>query len=304
MRTVPDYIQFYPTFNCNESCSFCFNRAMPSVPNMVRDDFHKMLGTIKTLGVKTLDILGGEPTLHPELVEYVRLAALSRLTVNISSNGTRPGVLEDILKIRGDITIGLSINDEEACLRLKGFIRSNKPVVKSVFRPDMDSALIHTIRALGPQMFYLIYRDSLAQEDLHDAGSFDRFLSAVDQILPSHKIGTVYCSGFLPDVKAYPELTNMRCPAGTTKLGIMPDGNVYPCNLFFGKQEFLLGNILTDSFKSIWSHKALDFFRFFIRNTCPKTTCELHSRCHGGCPAHSFAHFRTLAAPDPRCVGS
>ena len=303
MRAAPDYLQFYPTFRCNQSCTFCFNRAMPPLPDVTPGNFTIMLGAIKALGVGTLDILGGEPTLHPDIVAFVRAAAESGLRVNISSNGTRPGVLEAVMKTGGDITVGLSVNDGETRRRLSGFIQRTRPVVKSVFWPGMDPKLISEILALGPKKFYLIYRDSLDRQGLSDAGSFDRFLSTVERLFSLPQIGTVYCSGFLPDVKEYPELAHARCPAGTTKLGIMPDGSVYPCNLFFGKKEFLLGNILTDPFKSIWNHEALDFFRSFVHNTCPRTTCALHARCHGGCPAHSFAHAGTPAAPDPRCVG-
>jgi radical SAM protein with 4Fe4S-binding SPASM domain len=82
----------------------------------------------------------------------------------------------------------------------------------------------------------------------------------------------------------------------------MPDGSVYPCNLFFGFEEFLLGNIFTDPFEEIWGHRQLSFFRTFSGNKCPRKDCELHHRCHGGCPAHSYAHFGKRSAPEPRCV--
>jgi radical SAM protein with 4Fe4S-binding SPASM domain len=111
----------------------------------------------------------------------------------------------------------------------------------------------------------------------------------------------VYCSGFLPDIEHYPELSQTRCPAGTTKLGVMPDGSVYPCNLFFGKKEFFLGNILTDPFESIWSHEVLAFFRSVTENPCLVRHCTVRSECHGGCPAHSLFITGDLAAPDPRC---
>jgi radical SAM protein with 4Fe4S-binding SPASM domain len=116
------------------------------------------------------------------------------------------------------------------------------------------------------------------------------------------RVSVVFCSGFLPDLEQYPQLLKARCPAGTTKLGIMPDGSVYPCNLFFGKEEYRLGNILSDPFDAIWRHSALAFFRTFSGNRCPRTSCALHARCHGGCPAHSYARFGKHSAPEPRCV--
>jgi len=302
MRNGPDYIQFYPTLRCNQSCEFCFNQSMPFMPDMSLDDFTLMLDRITGLSVKTLDIMGGEPTLHPHIVTFVQEAVQRGLTVNISSNGTNTGVLEHLLGIGGSISIGISINDREVLERLAGFVQKNEVVVKSVFHPSMDGAFIHDILALGPKKFYLIYRDALDRKDLHASVPFHQFVSIIEQRFSSSHIGTVFCSGFIPDSVHYPELAQVRCPAGSTKLGILPDGSVYPCNLFFGKKEFLLGNVLIDPFESIWNHPALAYFRGNAENSCSETTCELHTRCHGGCPAHGFAHTGAVSAPDPRCV--
>jgi radical SAM protein with 4Fe4S-binding SPASM domain len=304
MRSAPDYIQFYPTLRCNQSCEFCFNRSMPSLPDMSSDDFSVMLEKIVELRVRTLDIIGGEPTLHPHIVGFVRKAVQRGLNVNVSSNGTDIVVLEDLLDAGNNVAIGISINDRESLDRSAGFIQKNKVVVKSVFHPAMDEAFIRDILALRPKQFYMIYRDTLDAEDLHASIPFHRFVSVAAERFRRPQADMVFCSGFMPDSVNYPELAQVRCPAGTTKIGIMPDGSVYPCNLFFGKKEFLLGNILTDPFESLWHHQALVFFRAAVHNICPDTTCELHTRCHGGCPAHSFAHTGRLNAPDPRCVGS
>jgi len=269
---------------------------------MSLDDYSVMLDRITGLSVRTLDIMGGEPTLHPHIAGFVQEAVRRGLNVNISSNGSNTAALEDLLRTGAKITIGISINDRESLDRLAGLIQKKKVVVKSIFRPAMDEAFIRDILALKPKKFYLIYRDALDRNDLRETIPFHRFVSLVEEQFISLHVGTVFCSGFIPNSVNYPKLAQVRCPAGTTKLGIMPDGSVYPCNLFFGKKEFLLGNILTDPFESIWNHPRLAFFRAVVENSCPKTTCGLHTRCHGGCPAHGFAYSGSLSAPDPRCA--
>jgi len=302
MRQGPDYIQFYPTLRCNQSCDFCFNRSMPFMPDMSFQNFSILLDKITALSVKTLDIIGGEPTLHPDIVQFVYKAEQSELSVNISSNGTNVETLKELLKAGNRVNVGISINNRETFGSLKGFIQRHKPVVKTVYSATIDLMLITEILLLRPKKFYLIYRDVLNQDEIHAATPFHRFMSPSQQKLyAASNIGTVFCSGFLPDTEQYPELSNVRCPAGTTKLGVMPDGSVYPCNLFFGKKDFLLGNILTDPFESIWNHAALTFFRTFQGNRCPRKTCALHAQCHGGCPAHALVLSGNLAAPDPRC---
>jgi len=259
-----------------------------------------MFSRLRPIGVKTIDIIGGEPTMHPDLVRIIREARSQGFRVNMSSNGDDLGALEEILKAGDRVTIGISINDRRTLDHCSAFIRKRRPVVKSIFSPLMDPGMINDILALEPEKFYLIYRDAGDREDLQAAFPFYQFMEAV-QRYNIKDIGTVFCSGFIPDQGNYPELETVRCPAGTTKLGVMPDGSVYPCNLFFGRKEFLLGNMLTDRFAAIWNHASLAFFRDYSGNRCPKKSCELHARCHGGCPAQALILSGDLAATDPRC---
>ncbi len=77
------------TYRCNNHCVFC------AVGNRLPED--QSLSHIKAVldryaqtGVKLLDLDGGEPTLHPdllEIVEYARAAGFQ--TVNITTNGRR-----------------------------------------------------------------------------------------------------------------------------------------------------------------------------------------------------------------------
>ena len=68
MRTGPDYIQLYPTLRCNRACEFCFNRSLPSVEDMSPAAFRETLDVLARISVGTLDIFGGEPTMHPDIV--------------------------------------------------------------------------------------------------------------------------------------------------------------------------------------------------------------------------------------------
>jgi radical SAM protein with 4Fe4S-binding SPASM domain len=302
MRSGPDYIQFYPTLRCNRSCDFCFNRSMPFTEDMAFSDFLKMLEVLGRTPARTLDFIGGEPTLHPDIVAFIAGARDRGFSVNLSTNGSNLPVLGEIVKIGGAVTVGISINDRETLNQVRGFIRRHKPVVKTVYGPGMDRGMIEEILSLGPERFYLIYRDALAARELDATVPFHQFKSGIEGAFDRRQVGLVYCAGFLPDSERYPEFAEVRCPAGTTKLGVMPDGSVYPCNLLFGRKELFLGNILADSFENIWNHPALAFFRTGSENTCPRKTCALHAKCRGGCPAHGLFITGDLAAPDPRCL--
>jgi len=301
MKTGPDYIQLYPLLRCNRSCSFCFNHTMPFMEDMPLIDFRTMLYRIREWPVTTLDLMGGEPTLHHDMPELLREAGRRGLRVNMSSNGTNIAQLHNLLSHFDHLSIGLSINDRTTFDAVRTFMRDHRPIVKMVHTRALDVHLVQDILAQRPKTFYLLYKDALEASQFKDTVPFDEFFSAVSGQFKRQNAGTVFCSGFLPDCATYPELARVRCPAGTTKLGIMPDGSVYPCNLFFGKSEFLLGNIFTDQLDTIWGHPVLSFFRDFERNRCPRRGCDLHAACHGGCPAHAYLHAGDLAAADPRC---
>jgi radical SAM protein with 4Fe4S-binding SPASM domain len=302
MRTGPDYIQLYPLLRCNRSCAFCFNHAMPFMEDMQLIDFRTMLDRLGDWPVTTIDLMGGEPTLHHDMPGLLREAGSRGLRVNMSSNGTNLPQLHD-LHARFDhlFSIGMSVNDHATFAAVRKFMHDHRPVVKMVHTRALDVHLVREILSQKPKTFYLLYKDALEYSQLRDTVPFDEFFPAPD-LFQKQNVGTVFCSGFLPDRAAYPELAKVRCPAGTTKLGIMPDGSVYPCNLFFGKPAFRLGSILSDPLETIWHHPALSFFREYRHNRCPRRTCDLHSACHGGCPAHAYHHTGDLSAPEPRCI--
>ena len=97
MRISPDYIQFYPTLRCNLSCDFCFNKSMPLQEDMSIGDFRAMLGRLRHIGVKTIDIIGGEPTLHKDIFTMIHEAEKAGFGVNVSSNGADADILARIL---------------------------------------------------------------------------------------------------------------------------------------------------------------------------------------------------------------
>ncbi len=298
---APDYVQFYPTMRCNQTCDFCFNRAMPAMDDMPISSIRRMIDRLTGADVGTIDIMGGEPTLHSALPEMIACARRKSMGVNISSNGSDAHALAEIMRRFPGVAVGVSVNDRQGLAALERFIGKHRPIVKTVLSRTVDQELIDRIIALKPRAYYLLYRDALDPAGLEQSLPLDQFLETVSSRY-GDRAGVVFCSGFLPDLARYPQLRTTRCPAGTTKLGIMPDGSVYPCNLFFGVEDYRLGNILADPFETIWKHKALAFFRTFAGNRCTRSSCGLHARCHGGCPAHSLLHHGKTAGPEPRCT--
>jgi radical SAM protein with 4Fe4S-binding SPASM domain len=302
----PSYIQFYPTLNCNYSCPFCFNRNLPTLKDIEVNDFNTILLTLKHLGIDHIDMLGGEPFLHPHLQQLVDLIDQNGLKTTISTNGTHSDLLTTISKTypKKSVRIGVSLNSGKVSEDLHTYIITFKPILKSIYlkQRTLPKSCEAYVGMPGIE-YFLLFMDIMNKNDIGQSVPFYRFYHDILKLKKTvENIDGVFCSGFIPDSNHYPELKFVRCPAGTTKLSLLPNGDMYPCYLFFQFHEFKLGNILVDDFNTIWYHPILNHFRTFKKNNCPKTGCSLFHSCHGGCPALSYIFYNTLKGPDPRCV--
>ena len=89
-------------FNCNQACRFCFvSTHLPTaVDAQVRAAIHR-----SGAAGRWITLTGGEPTLHPRLLEYVALAhAVSPHPVGLQTNATR---LADPARVQALVAAGL-----------------------------------------------------------------------------------------------------------------------------------------------------------------------------------------------------
>lgn len=302
---VPEYIQFFPSLNCNRECAFCFNRGLEAEDEIGTGDFRIAADKIRTAGIREIDLLGGEPTLHPDIVQLIDISSELGLRLNLSTNGTNVALLELLSRTydKKILNIGISLDAGLAEKRLEDYIARYRPAVKNIFKKTTFARSANICSDLPGVDRYLLYMDTVSRSHLEDSVPFSYYykqLCALRDRYPN--VAGVYCGGFIPDTEKHPFLKAARCPAGITKLSVLPDGSVYPCYLFFRHREFRLGNILTESIEHILKNPALEFFRRFDGNKCPDTTCELFQRCRGGCPAISLLILNDIEAPDPRCI--
>ncbi|MBE6047977.1 MAG: SPASM domain-containing protein, partial [Clostridium sp.] len=75
------------------------------------------------------------------------------------------------------------------------------------------------------------------------------------------------------------------CGAGFEYVAITPQGEVYPCHQFVGKEEFKLGDIYEDTFDTELSKK---FKKAHIYNKPKCRECWARFYCSGGCQANNF----------------
>lgn len=88
MRLVkhPVLCNYYVTYRCNAKCSFCDIWEKPS-PYVTLEQVEANLRDLKKLGVSVIDFTGGEPLLHRQLPDFVRMARKMGFITTVTTNG-------------------------------------------------------------------------------------------------------------------------------------------------------------------------------------------------------------------------
>lgn len=321
----PAYVQLYPTLRCNQSCSFCFNRGFPSdsAGDMTWENAILLLEILRGHGIMQIDIMGGEPLLVEWMPEFIRTAIRLEFSVNLSTNGSRAEILLGLKDIASSkLTLGISLEGDTAekhdCLTGSSNFRlavqnlrlltghGFDPLAKTVVNTDTKGSLqkiVDILGDIGVRRYFLIHMDVLSRDEtvMSKGLGYVEFLACFESLKaanPDREIFKVHASCFSSNMLP----ANARCAGGVLKLSLLPDGSVFPCNLFHTVGDFCLGNIFRDDFSGIWNHRKLVLFRVPRVNTCPRQDCSNLAHCNGGCPAHAYFHFGAANGPDYRCV--
>ena len=82
----PVLCNYYVTYRCNATCSFCDIWEQPS-PMINLDDARCNLDDLRRLGVKIIDFTGGEPLLHTGLHDLLAMAKERGFFTTVTTNG-------------------------------------------------------------------------------------------------------------------------------------------------------------------------------------------------------------------------
>lgn len=80
---------YYVTYRCNAFCEFCHfadHERYKNSPMAELSDFKKNLDELNELGVKFIDLTGGEPLLNKNIVEMTKYAKEKRMQTSITTN--------------------------------------------------------------------------------------------------------------------------------------------------------------------------------------------------------------------------
>ena len=215
------------TNNCNLNCSFC-SPVKKTKKFMTISEFEHIL---KEVELKTDYIylhVKGEPLLHPNLIDFLKLAEKYNLKVNLTTNGTLFPILVDKLKVCKALhKINFSLHCEQD-------------------NPNYLNEIFESVKKL-PEETIIIYR----LWTLKDGNLDKKSTTIVEKIKMYYKLSPETVNKIISDKNIkispriyvdkdnefiWPDETNGNestgfCMALKTQIAILCDGTVVPCCL-------------------------------------------------------------------------
>ncbi|HID09512.1 TPA: radical SAM protein, partial [Candidatus Micrarchaeota archaeon] len=316
--SFPVNLIFELTTACNLRCTHCYVSAGEPLPNELETDEWVELIRSAAPHALRLVLTGGEPLVHPGLLDVLAEAKKHRLAVRILTNGTlladRLPELSGLLDPRVDsFQVSLDGTEEvhdsirgdgtfrKAMEGIRAAISRGYPVdVAFTVTPGNRSSalpLYRSLKGLGVRSFRVSWGVPVGR--LSHPVTFQSFLDLVEALRhASGSVGIPVSYEPRSDLPVVPPSV-YTCPAGVSQVFVASSGDVYPCPLF-RFPEFNMGNVRSEDLLSIWEKPGWERLRRDLSGTkC--ASCPLFRSCRGGCPARAYLVSGTLNAPAPDC---
>lgn len=302
------YLTVACTSRCNFACPYCSKRGA-AAQELDFPLLRRLFAEALPLGLKKVELTGGEALLHPAFWEVVDFLRGREVTVQLVSNGALIDreVAERLAERQVNVALSLSTLDAKRFRELSG----GKGELATVL-----AALDHLLKA-GCSAAAAPY------VAIHALGSREVFpeLAALRAFARERGCGFVLNRAIptgglqadnLPPLEALREFLDAECGSAAT----IPFSGDTPCNrlqagCYIGADALVrpcasidrsVGDLRRQSIAGIWrDSELLTLCRDLhgrLEGSCG--CCPQRQRCYG-CRAVAFAAFGSLTAPDPGC---
>ncbi|GAB3895184.1 radical SAM protein [Larkinella knui] len=267
MRLVshPVLCNYYITYRCNATCSFCDIWERPS-PYVTLENMRDNLRDLKRLGVRVIDFTGGEPLLHRQLDDLLREAKNLGLITTITTNGLlypkyaeRLHGLVDMLHFSLDSPIAEE-HDKSRGVKCFDKVMESIAIARRLGeRPDILFTVfehnVHQIKQLHeeiclPNDLVLILNPVFEYNDVETGGGFSE--KTLQEMTRWGKQKNVYLNDAFIQLRrdGGNHVEDPVCLAGSTTLVISPENKlVLPC-YHLGLKDFPIEGQLYNLYRS------------------------------------------------------
>ena len=274
----PPHMSIELTAGCNLRCDYCYRESDATKLNhMPTEELLMLIEKLWAAGLRSVELTGGEPTVHRDFRRILSLCADKFLMVGVLTNGTR--VDDQLAHQFAEMGHGLmySVSLDASTPELHDARRG----VKGAWARTTSN--IARLAALGVAIRVSMVVDERNFNDLENtlllAKSLGARVFSYSPVLPLGRGKNIFSrkwtmngeevfrkeqelaeryKGFL-GVLSEDAVCNVEgeegCGAGYRTFAMDPFGNVRPCATF-GPQELVLGNLRTQSLEEVFGHPA------------------------------------------------
>jgi len=317
------------TERCNLNCAHCFLSAGPKGDHMSLDDIRNtVIPRLKECRVVSTTLTGGEPFLHPDILDIVLLFKANNIRVGICSNASviRPEQIESLADI-GNVHINVSLdgfkaeshgrfrgNEESFAKTISGIrLLGDRHLLQGILVTPNTLADTHEYAeicefAIQNHASYVLLnplsRMGRGVASVSELGSPDEMMRKIKEIIKPFREKIEIVDVRFPNEQKLPLSS---CEAGNI-IYVFTHGEVTVCPyLIFAARtpqsrhkpcEFIVGNILKDAdiSKELDEYDFQELCRPGNNPECQK--CHLGSVCGKGCPAAIIASGKKLGEID------
>jgi radical SAM protein with 4Fe4S-binding SPASM domain len=296
------------TYRCNDNCSHCYNARPRDFRELSTEEWFAILDQLWEIGVPHICFTGGEATLRQDLPELIRHAEQAGQITGLLSNGRR---LHDAGYVASLVEAGL----DHVQITLESLNEATHD--QMVAAPGAWRQTVKGIRNALEAGLFVMTNTTLLNANAGEIGETIDYLAEMG--VPTIGINALIYAGkgatvgtgipesalepLLKEVRARTERNGQRliwytptqychfdpvqlelgvkgCTAAAYNMCVEPDGGVIPCQSFYEQ----LGNMLSDSWDSIWNHDRALWLR--EKRYAPQACqgCSVLAECGGGCP--------------------
>jgi SynChlorMet cassette radical SAM/SPASM protein ScmF len=331
-------LYLYASGSCNLACRHCW--ITPTYQPGGDDGQHvelahvrKAIREARPLGLRSVKLTGGEPTLHPQFRELVTLIDEAELKIVIETNGTLiDDALAGFLKQTPHVSFisvsldGVTAETHDALRRVAGSyvwaLNGIKALLAVGFRPQIictlhrgnvsqveDIVALAEERGCGSVKFNLIQElgrgEQFAEEQgLGVAEIIQLHRHVESELVPRSKVRIHFDIpfAFYPIRRLLHDPLN-RC-AVLTILGVLASGELSLCGVGVTVPELIYGHVERDDLREVWCYSPgltdlRDQIPAQLEGVCGQ--CLHRDICLGSCVANNFHAAGRLNAPYQFC---
>ena len=317
---TPLHVYLELTQACNLKCFHCFSTAGGRLAVMPLELVKDLLAQMDRLGVMSLTLSGGEPTLHPGFPAILDLVAHSRMGFVLLTNATRfqdREFLDRIIyyshHVNREMTLGISYDgiSPETHDKVRGVAGSleltrgaieyltQNGFSKISLQMMMCRHNLHEVEAVADWaaargLKRLILFDLLplgqgvnCQEHLPTPAQEQWLLATALRLQARYRDRLQirlphYVRHFAQILSTGREESHPhRCLAGMEEMAIRADGLAYPCS-YIWNEEFCLGSVSDQTILELWQSEKMNFFRggYTVADLRECSHCRVRLRCN------------------------